>query len=212
MKYFNGGLYPETAKSAENENLHILIGDNGAFTVSHKESGRVFFELPTLMLGFDDSFAYCTQASIMKNRDGDMTTFTAVLPIRIPTGRAEPLYAFESTAVVNATVCDGADELLFSIDYEESAFTYILRLPTGIEHPTVNGNEFSEAFKTPFELNSELTLTDESGEIFRIAVAAEKDASVSVTESGDIDVYLPSSEPAERNKRSTFNIAVCFSE
>jgi hypothetical protein len=56
MNLFNGTKYPESAKSAENDRLHLLMCDNGSLTLSHKESGRVFFEFPTRSVGFHRTF------------------------------------------------------------------------------------------------------------------------------------------------------------
>ncbi len=212
MKYFNGSAYPESAKSAENDYLHLLVCDNGTFTVSHKESGRVFFEMPTLLVGTDDMFAYCTHADIMKSRDADMTAFTSVQNIRFPSGRAEPLYAFESTAVLTTTLYDTSNDLLISLNYEASALDTVLRFPTGIESPTVNGNAFTGEMKTPAEFSGELTLTDEEGQIFRIAVATDASVTAAVTEDGDIDLYLPSIAPATESKRVTVNLIAGFTE
>lgn len=212
MKFFNGSTYPESAKSVENDHLHLLTCDNGSFTVSHKESGRVFFEMPTLLIGTDDMFAYCTHADIMKSRDEDMTTFTSVLNIRFPSGRAEPLYAFETSAVLAATLYDTSNDLLISLNYEASALDTVLRFPTGIDNPSVNGNAFTGEMKTPFALDGELTLSDESGEIFRVAVATDAPVTAAVTEDGNIDLYLPSIAPANENNRITVNMIVGFTE
>jgi hypothetical protein len=212
LKYFNGNSYPETAKSAENDYIHLLACDNGTFTVSHKESGRVFFEMPTVLLGTDDTFAYCTHASVSKSRDEDMTTFTSVQKIALPSGVAEPLTVFEQNAVLNTVLHDTTGDILLSVNYELSPFDTVVRFPSGINNPTVNGNAYSDDLADPFALRDEISLTDDAGEIFRVAVATKEDIKVAISTDGNIDVFLPSIAPATEKNRITVNFIIGFTE
>ena len=209
MKYFNGTGYPETAKSAENDHVHLLACDNGTFTISHKESGRVFFEMPTLLIGTDDMFAYCTHADIMKSRDEDMTSFTSVQTIRFPSGRAEPFFAHQTTACLTTTLYDTTGDILLSLNYEASPFDTVLRFPSGIDTPTVNGSPYDTAMNQPFALDGEIVLYDTEGQLLRVTVATDLPVKAAVTEDGNIDLYLPSGAPATRQ---TVNLVIGFTE
>jgi hypothetical protein len=210
--FFNGTSYPETAKTAENDYIHLLACDNGTFTVSHKESGRVFFEMPTVLIGTEDTFAYCTSAAISKSRDDDMATFTSVQKIAMPSGIADPLTVFEQSVVVNTVLHDTSGDILLSVNYECSPFDTVLRFPSGIDNPTVNGTPFDTEMTKPFLLTGEAELTDEAGEVFRVTPATEKPIKVTVTSDGNLDVFLPSIAPATEKTRSQINFIIGFTE
>ncbi len=211
MKYFNGTSYPESAKSAENDYLHLLACDNGTFTLSHKESGRVFFELPTLLVGADDMFAYCTHADIIKIRKESSAMFCSVQKISVPYGKTDKIYSLETTAVLRTTMPDDRDFIAFELDYQASEFDTVVRIPTGIEYPRINKAEYSGDMITlkPDEL---LTLSDSDGAILKIAVLPEyAPLDAAVTPDGNVDIYLPSIAPATEKTFKKLEFGILFS-
>ena len=162
--------------------------------------------MPTVLVGTEDTFAYCAHAAISKSRDADMTTFTSVQKIAIPSGIADPLTVFEQSAVMNTVLHDTSGDILLSVNYEASPFDTVVRFPSGIDTPTVNGQPFDKEMTTPFALEGEAVLTDEMGEIFRVTPATDLPIKIAVTADGNIDVFLPSIAPATEKTRYQVNL------
>ncbi len=200
MKFFNGTNYSESAKSAENDFLHILACDNGTFTVSHKESGRVFFEMPTLLIGKHDTYSYCTHATIQKCRRGQTAVFEtqlAVAPPIIDVGALalinEPVI-FYNAAVLN----DNSDVLSFNASLnlpngftENEGYEAVLRFPFGIDSPTLDDMPYEDALPRSLAPTEKVTLTDENGDSVSLINLSGSSVLIEITSDGCLDVYLP---------------------
>lgn len=218
MKFFNGTKYNESAKSAENDFLHLLVNDNGTFTVSHKESGRVFFETPTLLIGQSDTYSYCTHADVQKCRRDKGVIFDITQKLNAPiihNGNIPPIN--QPIAFMNTVIMDDSDDtitmtcsLCLPDGFFDNGYEAIIRFPSGIDAPTVNSLPLSEVTFLHIPMANSITLTDENGENVSVLNTSDFDLDVSVTEDGNIDVYIPSNAPVNEIGLLDFGFVISF--
>lgn len=200
MKFFNGTDYSESAKGAENDFLHILACDNGTFTVSHKESGRVFFEMPTLLIGKHDTYSYCTHATVQKCRRGQTAVFETQLAVAPPIINVGALALISEPVIFyNAAVLtDTVDVLSFNASLnlpngftDNDGYEAVLRFPFGIDEPTVDGMPYEDVLPHSLAPTECIKLTDENGDGVTLTNASDIPVSIEITRDGCLDVYLP---------------------
>ncbi len=218
MRFFNGTNYPETAKSAENDFLHLLVCDNGAATVSHKASGRVFFEIPTLLIGRSDTYSFCTHAQIQKCRHEGGAIFDITEQINAPVIPQNGISAPSGPVIfMNTVIMNDSEESLSMMcslslpeDFDEKGYESVLRFPTGIYEPKIDISPLAGEFKYPLPPTEGITLTDENGDGFSVSNDSPLELSVTVTADGSIDVFIPSNAPVNDIGLIDFTLTLKF--
>lgn len=191
-------IAPETVKTAENDVFHVTVNDSGTLIISDKESGRVFFEMLTVLVGDGASVGYNTRASVIKHSLDDLYAFDAVTSVPIPCETNAPEKPFLPHApqffevFTRTSLCKSDGSLKISVAYTECGHSVSVRFPTGAAYPTVSSatGELGEVFP----LENEVTLTDADGQIFTVKTASTE-LEAKATEGGDLDVICPSIAP-----------------
>ena len=219
MKFFNGTNFRESAKSAENDYLHILVTDNGSLTVSHKESGRVFFEMPTLLIGQKDTYSYCTHAQVQKCRREGGVVFDITQKLNAPIIHNGGVPALQQPIVfMNTGIMDDNDEALtvtsslcLPDDFFDMGYEAVLRFPCGMDYPQINGAPYGNATFLHIPIANTIELTDENGENVSLLNTSDFELEASVTEDGNLDVKIPSIAPVNEIGLIDFGFTVSFS-
>ena len=218
MNLFNGTKYPESAKSAENDRLHLLMCDNGSLTLSHKESGRVFFEFPTLLVGKNDCYSYCTHAEIQKCRREKGAFFDVTQRINAPVIHENRFFAINEPIIfMNTIIMDDEDDsltLMCSLSlpkgYSEYGYKTVLRFPTGIDFPAIDSEPYEEKLPQSLSAGANVTLTDDQEQSISLTNASDTPVDVQITKDGNLDVFLPSSIPANEIGLLDFSFVLSF--
>ncbi len=193
MIFFNGTAFPESAKSAENEFYHLLACDNGTFTVSDKRSGAVYFEFPTLLVGENDSYCYCTHSQIMKSRASDAALFTTADEIPLSIAPTNGDFLKNHIFFKQISLTDSSDILSLTVSFAPCKKEVILRLPTGATEPQVQAIGFMGELETEFLTKENIFITNEMGSTISISLPCEMKASI--TQDGNIDLVLNEINP-----------------
>lgn len=181
-------IAPETVKTAENANFHITVNDNGCCIISDKATGRVFFEMFTVMLSNELSAGYNTRASVIKTVTDEFSIFDIVQDVPIPCDfkqtflPCEPKHAHFFIRVILGKA-DGSLKFSFGFDATEQDVT--LRFPTGIDYPTVTGQHLDNRFG----FGGSLTVLDDAGMPFTL-ISPSKDVLASVSQDGNVDLIF----------------------
>ena len=114
--------------------------------------------------------------------------------------------------VLNTVLHDTTGDILLSLNYGACPLDTVIRFPSGIDNPTVNGMPFNDDLKAPRCFDGEIILSDENGEVFRVTVATQNEIKASVSADGNIDIFLPSIAPVTEKSRSQVNFIIGFTE
>ena len=181
-------IAPETVKTAENDNFHITVNDNGCCIISDKGQGRIFFEMFTVMLSNESSVGYNTHASVIKTVTDELSAFDIVQCVPIPFDFKEAFVPCElkyARFFIRVMLGRTDGSLKFSFAFNETEQDVTLRFPTGIEYPVLTGHELNSRFG----FDGSLTVSDEAGMRLTL-ISSSKDVLASVSHDGNVDLIF----------------------
>lgn len=201
-------IAPVTVKTAENELYHVTVNDSGTLIISDKESGRVFFEMMTLMLENGTAVGYNTHSDVIKHTKPSFTAFDVItripIPEQDPTEKAFLPHKIQTLDVFSRiTLGSGDAPINITVAYEDPGLPLTVRFPTGAEYPGISPEA---ALDEIFSFAGSVTITDAEGLTFTVQ-SDENALAARVTSAADLDIIIPSIAPAtDKTRFFSFNI------